>query len=188
RLVHDLGSAFLARADDLAPVVGDDHRVDLEQSLDRLDGGEHPAGCDGDVHPRLARLAKRLEVGGGNALVVVEERTVDVENYKANGRHPLDLQGKEALFYRVPPERGRLTQWLECHPHTVEVAGSNPASPTIFPLPRTVDLGTDSSDEPAELAVFRAARSNPVTPSGGPTNVAMLLPRESARRRSRSRP
>ena len=24
---------------------------------------------------------------------------------------------------------GRLTQWLECHLHTVEVAGSNPAPP-----------------------------------------------------------
>src|SRR5689334_2260589 len=31
----------------------------------------------------------------------------------------------------APPGRsyGRLTQRLECHPHTVEVAGSNPAPP-----------------------------------------------------------
>jgi hypothetical protein len=27
---------------------------------------------------------------------------------------------------------GRLTQRLECHPHTVEVAGSNPAPPMRF--------------------------------------------------------
>ena len=31
------------------------------------------------------------------------------------------------------PSPGRLTQWLECHPHTVEVAGSNPAPP-IFDM------------------------------------------------------
>ncbi len=27
---------------------------------------------------------------------------------------------------------GRLTQWLECHPHTVEVTGSNPVPPTMM--------------------------------------------------------
>ena len=29
----------------------------------------------------------------------------------------------------IPKISGRLTQRLECHPHTVEVAGSNPAPP-----------------------------------------------------------
>jgi hypothetical protein len=31
-------------------------------------------------------------------------------------------------------QAGRLTQWLECHPHTVEVAGSNPAPPILKPF------------------------------------------------------
>jgi hypothetical protein len=33
---------------------------------------------------------------------------------------------------------GRLTQRLECHPHTVEVAGSNPAPPITNPAKRRV--------------------------------------------------
>src|SRR5699024_4504566 len=30
-----------------------------------------------------------------------------------------------------PNSSGRVTQWLECHLHTVEVAGSNPAAPIV---------------------------------------------------------
>ena len=39
----------------------------------------------------------------------------------------LDSRRREPIITSSPA--GRLTQRLECHPHTVEVAGSNPAPP-----------------------------------------------------------
>ena len=40
---------------------------------------------------------------------------------------------KLIMLYQI---RGRLTQWLECYLHTVEVAGSSPASPKKMVRPQ----------------------------------------------------
>jgi hypothetical protein len=44
---------------------------------------------------------------------------------------------------------------VECHPHTVEVVGSNPTAPTIFPVLSENSLGRPRWSVVREVSIFR---------------------------------
>jgi hypothetical protein len=75
-------------------------------------------------------------------------------------------RGKVRVNYGLP--RGALNSAVECHLHTVEVAGSNPAAPTITNLQSMVYLLIDSwatwasSGPPIPVAQAKSRRTEQV--------------------------
>src|SRR6516225_9529352 len=86
------------------------------------------------------------------------------------GSAPLTVERYDRL---VP---GRLTQRLECHPHTVEVTGSNPVPP--IDSQRIEGPGIPDRTSPGEGANSRPHPGH--SPSPSPPTYLRLCPRTSS--------
>lgn len=70
---------------------------------------------------------------------------------------------------RIPPHEGLITQLVECHVHSVEVAGSSPAGPTTprAPLPRRALQRAWETPRGAAPSAPRSGRSGEVAMTAG---------------------
>src|SRR5581483_7924769 len=99
---------------------------------DRGRGEREPAAGPGGDRAGAGQAA-----AAGDALgrAEVRRRPGGPDGRPAEG---VNLDSPRAVVFQEPPPAppgarvaGRLTQRLECHPHTVEVTGSNPVAPTL---------------------------------------------------------